>query len=145
MASRDWRPMHHDKDLVVERNGIKNIFMNSPNLAAWFERYLTDWTGLKGWLGRMTSKMKKPVFPGDEITFSRWVTHVSIADNGCYRADVDLAVSTAGDVPFEGPREARAPRQRCRQPLGPQGTGVGTLMRCSAPIRSNAMRASLWI
>ena len=30
MASRDWRPMHHDKDFAVERNGLKNIFINTP-------------------------------------------------------------------------------------------------------------------
>ncbi len=44
LASRDWRPMHHDKDFAVHRNGIRDIFMNTPNQAAWFERYLTDWT-----------------------------------------------------------------------------------------------------
>ena len=45
--------MHHDYDFAVNRNGVKNIFVNTPNQAAWFERYLTDWTGPKGrlWLG----------------------------------------------------------------------------------------------
>jgi hypothetical protein len=45
LASRDWRPMHHDHDFAVNRNGTRDIFMNTPNQAAWFERYLTDWTG----------------------------------------------------------------------------------------------------
>ncbi len=36
LASRDWRPMHHDKDFAVHRNGIRDIFMNTPNQAAWF-------------------------------------------------------------------------------------------------------------
>ena len=54
LASRDWRPMHHDHDFAVNRNGTKDIFMNTPNLAAWFERYVTDWTGPKGRLGRIT-------------------------------------------------------------------------------------------
>ena len=58
LASRDWRPMHHDKDFAVERNGLKNIFINTPNNAAWFERYITDWTGPKGRLGRITFQMK---------------------------------------------------------------------------------------
>ena len=44
LASRDWRPMHHDKDFA-QNQGVENIFMNTPNQAAWFERYLTDWTG----------------------------------------------------------------------------------------------------
>ncbi len=38
LATRDWRPMHHDKDFAVERNGVRNIFLNTPNQAAWFER-----------------------------------------------------------------------------------------------------------
>ena len=51
LASRDWRPMHHDHDFAVNRNGTRDIFLNTPNQAAWFERYLTDWTGPKGRLG----------------------------------------------------------------------------------------------
>lgn len=43
VASRDWRPMHHDFKFATERNGVANIFLNTPNQAAWFERYLTDW------------------------------------------------------------------------------------------------------
>ena len=31
MASRDWRPMHHDRGFAVDRNGMKDIFMNTPN------------------------------------------------------------------------------------------------------------------
>jgi hypothetical protein len=41
LASRDWRPMHHDYKFAVERNGTRDIFLNTPNQAAWFERYLT--------------------------------------------------------------------------------------------------------
>ena len=45
LASRDWRPMHHDKEFAVNRNGTPDIFINTPNNAAWFERYITDfWT-----------------------------------------------------------------------------------------------------
>ncbi len=36
LASRDWRPMHHDKDFATGRNGTQDIFMNTPNQAAWF-------------------------------------------------------------------------------------------------------------
>ena len=55
IASRDYRPMHHDKDFAVERNGVRNIFINTPNNAAFFERYITDWTGPKGRLARSSS------------------------------------------------------------------------------------------
>ena len=44
-AARDWRPQHHDYKFATENNGVRDIFMNTPNLAAWFERYINDWTG----------------------------------------------------------------------------------------------------
>ena len=31
LATRDWRPMHHDKDFAVERNGTRHIFINTPH------------------------------------------------------------------------------------------------------------------
>ncbi len=98
LASRDWRPMHHDKDFAVERNGLRNIFINTPNNAAWFERYITDWTGPKGRLGRITFQMKASVFPGDTMVLGGQVTHVSTDDVGCAWVDLDLAVSVDGKV-----------------------------------------------
>src|SRR5204862_8317628 len=68
LAARDWRPMHHDKDFAVNRNGTRHIFLNTPNQAAWFERYVTDWTGPTGRLGRMKFRMSGSVFPGDTMT-----------------------------------------------------------------------------
>ena len=70
LAARDWRPMHHDKDFAVNRNGTQDIFLNTPNQAAWFERYLTDWTGPHGRLGRVTFRMLGSVFPGDTMALT---------------------------------------------------------------------------
>ena len=83
LASRDWRPMHHDHDFAVHRNGTQDIFMNTPNQAAWFERYVTDWTGPTGRLGRMTFRMSGSVFPGDRMTFVGTVEDVVTDDTGC--------------------------------------------------------------
>ena len=74
LASRDWRPMHHDRDFAINRNGVRDIFINTPNNAAWFERFVTDWTGPRGRLGRMKFRMIEPVFPGDEMVLSGCVT-----------------------------------------------------------------------
>ena len=92
LASRDWRPMHHDHDFAVHRNGIRDIFMNTPNQAAWFERYLTDWTGPKGRLGRMQFRMKASVFPGDTMVLTGVVRAVEVDDTGCGWAELDLAL-----------------------------------------------------
>ena len=96
LASRDWRPMHHDRDFAVHRNGVRDIFLNTPNQAAWFERYLTDWTGPKGRLGRIQFRMKDSVFPGDRMVFRGSVTRVATDDLGCGWVDVEVNLSVAG-------------------------------------------------
>lgn len=98
LAARDWRPMHHDHDFAVNRNGVRDIFMNTPNQAAWFERYLTDWSGPKGRLGRMTFRMKGSVFPGDTMVLRGTVTDASRDDAGCGWVTVDVALTVDDDV-----------------------------------------------
>jgi len=83
LASRDYRPMHHDKDFAVERNGVRNVFINTPNNAAFFERYITDWTGPKGRLGKIQFRMKDSVFPGDRMVFHGQVEKVEKDAAGC--------------------------------------------------------------
>ena len=94
LASRDWRPMHHDRDFAIHRNGTKDIFLNTPNQAAWFERYVTDWTGPTGRLGRMIFRMNTSVFPNDTMRFTATVTDCSVDEVGCGWVDlnVDLMV-----------------------------------------------------
>jgi len=98
LASRDWRPMHHDKDFAVERNGTRDIFLNTPNQAAWFERYITDWTGPYGRLGRVTFRMRGSVFPGDTMVLSGTVDAVETDDVGCGWVSLSIALSVDGDV-----------------------------------------------
>lgn len=109
LASRDWRPMHHDKDFAVERNGVKNIFINTPNNAAWFERYITDWTGPKGRLGRLRFEMKKSVFPGDEMCFSGVVRKFDRDAAGCHWADLELTITVDGEVRTTGQARVAIP------------------------------------
>ena len=101
MASRDWRPMHHDKEFAIHRNGVKDIFINTPNNAAWFERYITDWTGPTGRLGRMKFKMKRPVFPEDTMVFNGRVVRMSVDDSGCQWVELEVTVSVDGQVNTE--------------------------------------------
>lgn len=98
LASRDWRPMHHDHAFAVERNGLKDIFLNTPNQAAWFERYLTDWTGPTGRLGRMTFRMKGSVFPGDTMVFGGTVAASAVDPAGCGWLELALDLRVAGEV-----------------------------------------------
>jgi len=90
LASRDWRPMHHDYDFAVNRNGTKDIFMNTPNLAAWFERYITDWTGPKGRLGRITFRIRDSIFPGNRMKFAGTITDDSVDSTGCRWVSLEI-------------------------------------------------------
>ncbi len=98
LAARDWRPMHHDKDFAVNRNGTRDIFLNTPNQAKWFERYVTDWTGPYGRLQRMTFRMLGSIFPGDTMVFRGTVTDVGVDEVGCGWVALDISVSVEGDV-----------------------------------------------
>lgn len=98
LASRDWRPMHHDKQFAIERNGTRDIFLNTPTQAAWFERYLTDWTGPHGRLGRMTFRMLGSVFPGDTMVLAGVVDDVTVDDSGCGWVGVDVTLSVGAEV-----------------------------------------------
>jgi len=98
LASRDWRPMHHDKDFAQQRNGVRDIFLNTPNQAAWFERFVTDWTGPYGRLGRMKFRMKDSVFPGDRMVFRGKVEGVATDATGCGWVDLTVQVVVGDKV-----------------------------------------------
>ncbi len=98
LASRDVRPMHHDRDFAINRSGVRDIFLNTPNLALWFERYLSDWTGPKGRPGRMKFRMQGSVFAGDHMVFSGKVAKVETDEAGCAWADVAVQVAVEGEV-----------------------------------------------
>ena len=78
-SSRDWQPQHHDHDWAVNRAGTRDIFLNTPNQGGWIERYLTDWAGPRGRLGKMRFRMRRSICTGD-TTFCRSMTR-SIATN----------------------------------------------------------------
>jgi acyl dehydratase len=92
-SSRDWQPQHHDTHWAVERVKVKDIFLNTPNQAGWIERYLTDWTGAKGRLGKMRFKMKASVCAGDVLTFTATVTEKSKDEKGVGWIDLDVKLS----------------------------------------------------
>ena len=98
LAARDFRPMHHDYKFATERNGTQDIFMNTPNLASWFERYITDWTGPKGRLGRMKFRMQDSIFPDDRMVFRGAVKKLETDEAGCAWAELDVNVTVQDRV-----------------------------------------------
>jgi acyl dehydratase len=121
LATRDWRPMHHDKDFAVDRNGTQDIFLNTPNQAAWFERYLTDWTGPHGRLARVTFRMKGSVFPGDTMSLRGVVESAEIDDAGCGFVKVAVSLSVDGDVKTTCTARVALPRDATDNPWARAG------------------------
>jgi acyl dehydratase len=121
LATRDTRPMHHDHDFAVNRNGTPDIFLNTPNQAAWFERYLTDWSGPFGRLGRMTFRMKGSVFPGDTMVFSATVEHVETDDVGCGWATVTVRLTVNDDLKTDCTARVALPVDRDDNPWRRRG------------------------
>jgi acyl dehydratase len=93
LASRDWRPMHHDRDFAQQRNRTRDIFMNTPNQAAWLERFITDWAGPKARIGRYKFRMGDSVCPGDTMIFSGEVTTKEKDSQGCCWATLRISLS----------------------------------------------------
>ena len=78
--------------------GTRDIFMNTPNQAAWFERYVTDWTGPFGRLGRMRFRMKGSVFPGDTMQLDATVQRVETDDTGCGWVELLVSLTVDGEL-----------------------------------------------
>ena len=116
LASRDWRPMHHDYRFATERNGTRDIFLNTPNQLAWFERAVTDWTGPRGRLGRMSFRMRDPVFPGDRMTLSATVAATPVDEAGCGWAELDLTLRAGGRTCTTGAARVALPMHAADNP-----------------------------
>jgi acyl dehydratase len=100
-ASRDWQPQHHDHRHCVDVANLPDIFLNTPNQAGFFERYLTDWGGPHARLGRLRFRMRRTVIPGDRMAFSGTVLAVGTDDNGTAWVDVDVTLRVGDEVATE--------------------------------------------
>lgn len=116
LATRDWRPQHHDYHFATERNGVRDIFLNAPNQAAWLERYLTDWSGPTGRLGRLAFRMRDSVFPGEPMTLSGEVTDTRVDAGGCGWADVALRLVAGGRLCTSATASIALPRTAADNP-----------------------------
>lgn len=88
-ASRDYQPQHHDHEWCI-RVGLRGIIMNTPNRAGWISRYITDWAGPMARLGRMKSRMRASIYPGDLLSISGEVMRITHDHTGCSWADVNV-------------------------------------------------------
>ncbi|AZI36864.1 hypothetical protein NT2_05_04670 [Caenibius tardaugens NBRC 16725] len=72
-TSRDWQPQHHD---IAYAQGmhLPDIIMNAPTQTGWFHAYAMAWAGPGARIGRWRLKMRRPICPGADVTYSGAVT-----------------------------------------------------------------------
>ena len=93
-ASRDWQPQHHDRDFAQRQAGTRDIFLNTPTQMGYMCRYLTDWSGPTGRIGRLAFQMKQPVCPGDELRIEGRVKAVQRDSEGVCWAEGEISLTT---------------------------------------------------
>ncbi len=120
-SSRDWQPQHHDHAWAVNRAGTRDIFLNTPNQGGWIERYLTDWTGPRGRLGKLRFRMRRSICVGDELAFDGVVRSVTTDASGCAWADVDLILSVGDERATECAARIALPGTEADNPWARRG------------------------
>jgi acyl dehydratase len=76
IASRDFMPVHHDRD-YANQQGAPDIFMNILSDTAYCSRFLTDWAGPDAMIQRLAIRLGVPVHPGHTLTYTGSVTSVA--------------------------------------------------------------------
>jgi uncharacterized protein len=69
LATRDFYPAHHDRDLAVER-GSKDIFLNILTTTGFVQRYVTDWAGPDAIVRSVSILLGVPCYAYDTLTFA---------------------------------------------------------------------------
>jgi acyl dehydratase len=110
IASRDFMPVHHDRDFANSQ-GAPEIFMNILSDTAYCSRFLTDWAGPEAMVKHLAIRLGVPAFAGSTLTFTGTVTGKS-DDNGAglveieFRAANDLGDHVSGTAVLDLPRKA---------------------------------------
>jgi acyl dehydratase len=94
IASRDFMPVHHDRDYAVSQ-GAPDIFMNILTTNGYVSRFVTDWAGPDAFVRSIEIRLGAPAVPGKTLRFTGEVSKVS--DEGDERI-VEVAVRAANDL-----------------------------------------------
>jgi len=69
IASRDFMPVHHDKD-YANAQGAPDIFMNILTTNGYVSRYVTDWAGPEAMIEKIVIRLGVPALPGATMRFT---------------------------------------------------------------------------
>lgn len=76
MASRDYYPVHHDRDAAQER-GAADIFTNIMTTQGLCARYVNDWFGVGARFRSMRVQLGAPNYPKDTLTIRAYISDKS--------------------------------------------------------------------
>jgi acyl dehydratase len=88
IASRDFMPVHHDRD-YANQQGAPDIFMNILTDTAYCSRFLTDWAGPDAMVTHLAIRLGVPVHPGHTLTYTGAITALRAEGNEGF-VDVEL-------------------------------------------------------
>jgi uncharacterized protein len=69
LATRDFYPAHHDRDIAVQR-GNSDIFLNILATTGLVQRYVTDWAGPEAIVRAISIRLGAPCYAYDTLTFA---------------------------------------------------------------------------
>jgi acyl dehydratase len=96
IASRDFMPVHHDRD-YANQQGAPEIFMNILSDTAYCSRFVTDWAGPEAMVTRLAIRLGVPCFAGSVLTYSGRVASTSLAADD-REGIVEVEVRAANDL-----------------------------------------------
>jgi acyl dehydratase len=110
IATRDFMPVHHDRD-YANSQGAPEIFMNILSDTAYCSRFLTDWAGPDAMVKKLAIRLGVPAFANSTLTFTGSVISTTVVDGAGhveieFRASNDLGDHVTGSATLDLPRRA---------------------------------------
>jgi len=94
IASRDFMPVHHDRD-YARAQGAPDIFMNILTTNGYVSRFITDWAGPETMLRNISIRLGAPAVPGQPLRFTGQVSDTKL--DGDQRV-IEVAIRAANDL-----------------------------------------------
>lgn len=93
IASRDFMPVHHDKDFALSQFA-PDIFLNILSTNGFVSKFLTDWAGPRAWVRHIDVRLGVPAVPNQTLRFTGEVLEKNEAGD---RVEVTVSVIAAND------------------------------------------------
>ncbi len=94
IATRDFMPVHHDRD-YAQAQGAPDIFMNILSTNAYVARFVTDWAGPEAFVKNINIRLGVPAIPNQVLRFSGEVLSKTEGQEECV---VEVSVAAANDL-----------------------------------------------